>query len=201
MSLITLPIQPQAFEIIRDQIAVILTDEIDNQHVLTYDTRLSNIKVFVEAANPEDKVDLSIVNVSFVKAGFGELKAYDGTTKGTYIYFIDFYTNSKQTATSRGDKLSTTTLQRLLGVSRVILDYPVYKTLGFGPGFIFRVNCKEINIRDESKNDALNSRMGRLMLEVQAQETTGIPEGILLVDSDTRVQLNDTEEGYYYTIR
>ena len=200
MSLITLPIESQAFEIIRDQIAIILASEIDNQGVLTYDSRLLGMKIFVEAINPEDKADLPVVNVSFVKGLYGDLKVYDGTNKGVYSYNIDVYVNAKETSSSRGDQLSALALQRILAVCRVVLDHPIYKTLAFGAGFIFRTKCNEILIKDEGKNDALNSRMGRITLEVHAQESTLFPTGILVAESNTVVKLNTTSDGYYYSV-
>jgi hypothetical protein len=200
MSLINQPISAQKFELIRDQIAIILATEIDNQGILTYDPRLLGMKVFVESVNAEDKTDLALVNVSFVKGFYGDLKVGNGATKGNYIYHIDVYTNSKQTDAARGDKLSALSLQRILGVCRTILDHPVYKTLAFSPGFIYRVNCREINIRDEGKNDGLNSRMGRLSFEVQAEESNIIPEGLLLVESNTTVNLNGSQKGYYWSV-
>ena len=200
MSLINIPIQPQAYEIIRDQIAIILATEIDNQGVLTYDPKLLGMKVFVEAINPEDKVELPLINISFVKGVFGDLKVQDGTTKGIYTFFIDVYSNAKQTDNERGDKTSALLLQNILGKCRVIIDHPVYRTLAFATGFIFRVNSKEINIRDDGKNDALNSRMGRLAVEVQAQELTSLPDGILLAGSDTTVKINETDDGYFYSV-
>lgn len=200
MTLITLPISQQKFELIRDQIAIILASEIDNQSILTYTPSLSGMKVYVESINPEDKTDLALINVSFVRGAYGDQKTNDGKTKGVYNYNIDVYTNSKDSAANRGDKLSALFLQKLLGLCRVIIDHPLYKTLGFDPGFIYRVNCKEINIRDESKNDALNSRMGRLLIEVQAEESNLNPDGILLALSNTTVNLNETSEGYYYSV-
>jgi hypothetical protein len=200
MSLITLPIQPQAFEIIRDQLAIILASEINNQGVILPDSSLLNMKVFVEAIAPEDKEDLALINVAYVKGSYGDQKDQTGATKGVYIYNIDIYTNAKQTASSRADKTSALLLQKLLGLCRVIIDHPLYKILNFSPGFIHRVNCKEINIRDEAKNDALNSRMGRLTIEVQAQESISLPSGVLLTMSNTTVNINQTSDGYYYSV-
>jgi hypothetical protein len=200
MALITDPIQTQNFELIREQIAAILAIEIDNQGVLTYDPSLQQMKVFVEAINPEDKTDLPLVNVSYVDGAYGDLKVYDGSNKGVYQYNIDVYTNAKQTDDNRGDYLSAVLLQKILGICRTIIDHPAYKILLFPPGIIWRVKSNSIKIRDEGKNDALNSRMGRLTIEVHATEKTCITAGILLAESDTTVKVNNTNDGYYYSV-
>ncbi len=199
-ALITLPINNQMFELIRDQIAIILTMELDNQYVLTYDPAFSSIDVFVEGNIAEDKVSLPVLNVSFIKGVYGDNKDYSGTTKGVYRYNIDAYVNAKDSQSIKGDKRAALLLERILGACRAIVDHPVYKTLAFTPGFIWRVNSKEIDIRDNKLNDALNSGMGRLMIEVQASETMSMPGGILLAGSDTHVKINDSDQGLYYTV-
>jgi|SRR6478609_280735 len=198
--MISLPIGNQKFEIIRDQIAIILVTELANQYTLTNDPNLNNIKGQVEAINPEDKTELPVINVSFVRGDFGDLKANDGTNKGIYRYHIDVYVNAKTTQSAKGDNLSAIALQRIIGVIRTIIDHPIYNTLGFSKGFIWRTKINNIDIRDEGKNDALNSRMGRLTMEVQATESTDMPDGILIAGANTHVTLHETEKGYYYSV-
>lgn len=199
-ALITLPINNQMFELIRDQIAIILTMELDNQYVLTYDPAFASIDVFVEGNIAEDNILLPVLNVSFIKGVYGDNKDYSGSTKGIYRYNIDAYVNAKDSQTMKGDKRAALLLERILGACRAIIDHPAYKTLAFAPGFIWRVNSKEIDIRDNKLNDALNTGMGRLMIEVQATEAVNLPGGILLAGSDTNVKLNESEQGYYYTV-
>lgn len=192
---------PQAFELIRDRIAIILADEIEGQYLLTYDPDFGAMKVFVESANPNDKEDLPIINLSFAMGSYPLLKEYNGDILGSYIYNIDVYTNSPSDDEADGDNLSGIKLQKILGVCRAILDNPIYRNLNYAPGFIQRVSVQDINIRADSKdmnNDSLNTRMGRLTVSVEVQEKVSLLTGNILNEWTTTVSLNETADGYYY---
>lgn len=192
---------PQAFELIRDRIAIILADEIEGQYLLTYDPDFGEMKVFVESANPNDKEDLPIINLSFASGSYPLLKEYNGKILGSYIYNIDVYTSSPSNDEADGDNISGVKLQKILGVCRAILDNPIYRNLNYAPGFIQRVSVQDINIRADSKemnNDSLNTRMGRLTLSVEAEESVALLVGNDLNEWNTNVSLNGTNDGYYY---
>lgn len=197
-------ISPQAFELIRDQIAAILADEIDYQGVLSYDPDFLNMIVFVEGNNPEDKEDLPLINVSLATGSWPDRKAYNGQIKGNYIYNIDVYTNSPSSSDNegdeiRGDNLSGVKLQKILGICRAILENPIYRNLGYASGFIERVAMNDLNIRAESKNaDALNTRMGRLTFQVEVQENVNLLNANPLLEWTTSVSINKTDDGYYF---
>ena len=191
----------QAFEAIRDQIAAILADEIDGQGVLTYDPDFLKMQVFVESVNPEDKEEFPFVNVSLATGSWPDLKAYNGDIKGNYIYNIDCYANSPSNSQAEGDNLAGVKLQKILGICRAILENPIYKTLDYAPGFVWRVSMQDLNIRNESKEangDALNTRMGRLTYLVEVQENVQLLIGQPLTDWTTQVSLNQTNDGYFY---
>lgn len=192
-------IDPQAFELIRDQIAAILADELNYQGVLKSDNDLLKIKVYVESINPEDKEDLPIVNVCLAHGEWPDRKSYDGKIKGNYTYNIDFYTNSPTDDNDEGDKLSGVKLQKLMGISRAILENPIYRILGYNPGFVERVGLKDLNIRLETKNtDALNTRMGRLTFLVEVQESVDLLTGQPLQQWTAAVSINNTSDGHYF---
>ena len=77
MPKITQAIPPQAFEIIRNRIGLILAEEIDNQSILTYDPDL-DLTVWVERTVPFDKTELPSVNVSLARGSY-DSKTYRET--------------------------------------------------------------------------------------------------------------------------
>ena len=192
----------QAFELIRDRIAIILADEIEGQYLLTYDPDFGRMGVYVEASNPDDKEDLPKVNVSLATGSWPLLKEYNGEILGTYIYNIDVYASSPSNDSAEGDNLSAVKLHKILGVCRAIIDNPIYRNLSYPSGFVQRVSVTDLNIRVDSKdmnNDALNTRMGRVTVTVEALEKVSLLQGVLLTDSYATATLNNTNNGYYYS--
>lgn len=193
-------INPQAFELIRDRIAAILYDEFLNQYTLTYDPDLAKISFEIEAINPEDKTDLPVINVSLGGGKWNEFKEYNGEIQGDYIYYIDIYTDASSTDLAQGETIAARLLQKLIGLCRAILEAPVYKTLDYTPGFIKRVGCKDLLIKDKARNDSLNSQMARLIFSVEVFEKDQVQDGILLQQSNTKVVVNNTNDGYTFIV-
>jgi len=192
---------PRVFEVIRNRIAEILTDEISNQAILSSDTVFLNTKVLIESGGPEDQQDLSVVNVSLMNGTFGERKSYDGKVKGNYLFSIDVYTNDKNNKLQSGDYLASVKCQKLIGLCFAILDNPIYRTLGYSAkGFIERVKSNDFNFRAQNKVDANNTAMGRLVFEVQADETVDLLTATVLTEFQTKLTLNTSGKGYYYEI-
>lgn len=198
MSLLTGIISPHAFEIIRDRIGEILADEIANQYTLTSDEDLNLGEVWIERFVPFDKEELPTINVSLASGAFsGQTQKH---TDGVYTYFIDVYTKAKTSETDRGDVLATIRLHRLLGVCRAILENPQYKTLLFTAPFIFNRHFESLSIAEPGTQDAVSSIQGRLTFSVKAIETNELITPILLGIHDTRVKLNLTDKGYFYSV-
>jgi hypothetical protein len=193
---------PQAFELIRERIAIILADEFEGQYLLTYDPDFGAMKVFVESANPNDKEDLPVINLSFAMGSYPLLKEYNGEILGTYVYNVDVYCSSPSDDTADGDNLSGVKLQKLIGLCRAILDNPIYRTLNYNPGFVQRVSVQDINIQADSKdmnNDALNTRMGRITFSVEVLEKVGLLTGNPLLEAYATASVNQTNDGHYYS--
>ena len=190
-------IPAQYFEVIRNRIAEILTDELDNQVVLTYDTDLE-ATVYVDRFVPFDHTDTPAVNVSFSKGDYNNQTVVD--VDGAYSYFIDVFTRANTTDTDRGDKLAMFKLHKLLGVCRAIIQNPLYKTLGFEPPFIMSRQISNISIAAPQKEgDALSVVMGRLILTIVAPEDTQLLTAKLIAGFDTQVKLSLTNKGYIYS--
>jgi hypothetical protein len=188
MALIKTIIPQQSFEIIRDQIRLILNDELINQYSLTGDPRL-NVTTTVERLTPIDKTELTIVNVMFNGGQYGN--KHTGSADGTYTYNIDVYVNQKTNQTNGGDVLAAMKLHRVLGVCRSILENPGYKTLGWNPlptPFIMRTMIMDLNIGNIKQNDdSFNTLFGRLTFEVRANENIPFIEANNLLISHTTI--------------
>ena len=195
MAKINTIIPTQNYELIRDRIAIILADEFQNQLFLTYDVDVDPV-IFVERSNPFDKEELPAVNVSMAVGNFANKNL--GSSDGTYQFNIDFYTRSKSNAATGGDIISTKKLHRMIGMARYILEDPIYKTLGFNPGFIMHTICTEIIIKQLDKDDATNTAMGRLIFTVKANESNRLLSPSIALGFDTKVTIEISNEGYYY---
>lgn len=197
MPLIVDVIPPQGFEIVRDRIGEILFDEISSQVAQSYNTDI-DAQVYVERSNQIDKTELPLINISLSTGSYDNKN--QGNLNGTYIFDIDAYTHSKSTEDESGDVLAALKLQRILGVCRAILENPVYKTLGYMPGFIIRTGCSDINIAipGAGKLDTLNTLMGRLSFTVVLIENTELIVPVLIAGYDTSIKMVLTNTGYKY---
>lgn len=194
-----LDIIPEAsYEVIGDQLANILTIEINRQSAITYDETI-DATVFRERSNPFDLSDLPAVNISLAEGKYDNQKF--NCDDGTYEFEIDVYTKAKTTDDEGGDKIATLTLHKIIRIIRYVLRHPVYKTLNFEPGLIAHTEVREFKIRDpKGKQDAESVKMGRLFLIVKAIETTTeeIPKSV--VDYTTQVLVNESDDGYIYQL-
>ena len=114
MAKINIEIPIANFEIIRDRIALILAEEIDNQAVLTYDADLEAVEVFLERTKAFDKTEVPCINVSLATGNFSN--KHQGYQDGVYIFNIDIYTNAQSTDAEDGDVLSTLSNHKLLRI-------------------------------------------------------------------------------------
>lgn len=196
MALITEPIPPQAFELIRDRLAEIFIEELNNQVINNYDPSLE-AEVFVERALAVDKTEDPIVIISF--AG-GPVDSKNPTSStGGYMYNIDVFTNAKSNDSQEGDVRSALKAQRIIGALRLIIQSPKYNTLGFAKGeIVARVSIKQIAIWDPGvmKQDATNSYMGRISILVEGKEVESTTPPRDLEGYTTVIKISDGNRGY-----
>jgi hypothetical protein len=195
LSKITTVIPPQAFEVIRDRIGEILTDELNNQSILSYNPAL-DIIVTAERSNPYASTELPAINISLDNGQYGNKN--QGSVDGSYVFNIDAYTNAKTSDAQGGDQKASIELQELLGKCRAILENSIYITLGFQNPFILRTICSAINIASSGANDAKNTMMGRISFTVTANEKTPFKVPALIDGYETQIKLSLTEKGYLY---
>ncbi len=177
----------QGFELIRDRICQILSEEFEMQLILggDYDLRF-------------DKTELPSINVGLERGD--EESSHQGQSEWTYRYWIEINTRGENEDDSRGDTQSKIKVQKIMGIARAILENPVYKTLGFPAGQLIRHRHVESYVFAEpTKQDADNCTMARMILVVKSIETTELLEAKLLSNWNTTVKLHETEKGYYWS--
>lgn len=198
MSNITTEIPPQGFEIIRDRIGEILTDEFAAQFVIHADPE-RNPDVFVERITPIGKEEVPLISVLYSRTSYDNNTAIN--MKGKNFYNIDVYTKAKSTTIEDGDSKAQLILGRLLGMVRAILASPHYIRLGFAPPFIERTEILDIEIADpRDDQNSSNMVMGRLVFQVDAPETVEQIQATLAEGYDTKVNLEETDKGFVYII-
>lgn len=199
MSRIDYAIPSQAYELIRDRIGEILTDEVANQIDLSYDVDL-NAVVLIEDRDPIDKVQLNAIVVSLATGQYSN-KNQGSSVDGGYLYFIDIYTNAKERFNKSGSYRAATVAHKLSRYVRCILEHQEYKTLGYQPGFVMRTGFVEFNIRDVTPStDSLSTYMIRMVFKVDANEITNAKVPNLIDGYDTRVDVIYQYEGNTDTV-
>lgn len=195
MSLIDGIIPPQTHEIIHDRIGEILKSEFEAQYLMTYDN-IFNANMYKERHVPLHEAEEPSLNVIFERGDF--MRQHQGQTTGDYRYHIEVIANSKTTDQDRGDKLSASKLQRLMGVVQYILEDPKYKTLLFPPPFIEHRFVENIWFAPDTKQDGDYSLKGFVTFIVRAPRTNALIQPNLLKGNTTNVRLGLTDKGYLW---
>lgn len=195
MSVISEIIPAQSFEIIRDRIGEIISDEMSNQYVLTADEEL-NVSVWVERTVPFDPTELPAINILYDRTDFGG--QHQGHADGSNIYYIDCYSSSKTKNLQRGDVLANKNLQRLMGVCMAIMNNAQYRTLGFAPPFVMRRKVASAGVAQPAHQDTRSMAMARIVLEVKVPETTSLVDAINIASYHTTTKLELTDKGHLY---
>lgn len=192
MAKLNFRIQPRAWETIRDRLAEILADEINNQIDLNYLAEI-NPEITLERSG-FDMTDTDIVNVSFAQ-GRPDNKDITGAD-GSYLFNIDAYTKAKTTDDAGGDQIATLKVQTILGLIESIMDHPIYKTLGFQAPYISRVWLGETNVAQMGKNDQKNIAMGRVQVNVKVFENHILKTPTIAAGFETSFTIGDSTKGY-----
>jgi hypothetical protein len=200
-SIIDGAILPQAYEVIRDRIGRILTEELVSQFAITGDKDF-DVTSWIERYLQFDNHELPAVNVMMGDGTFGGQTVIQ--TDGTYRFYIDVYVKAKSSQDDPGDQRAMLKLHRLLGKCRAIIEDARYKTLAFTtpPGFIMNRHFETIQIQNpnQKEHDATSSVMGRLVLSVKAPEITAYTQPRTLRSFQTAVKLHGTDKGYLWTM-
>lgn len=195
----TASIAEQNFELIRDQIGLVLGTEFANQYVLN--NAYPNInKIWIErfiVFNSETEVPA--INVTVARGDYSGQTAKKAD--GTYMYNVDVYTSAPTTdLNGPGDQYAMVTMNKIIGMARAILSNPIYRTLGLEPGIITNVKVERFFVGDKSSvTDALSNVVGRLQFMVKAVESEALYGiAVPLNEICTHAVLKQDVAGFYY---
>lgn len=196
MAKINYQIGSRAFELIRNQIAVILKTELDNQILMDYLVDL-DADIYVGRTRPFALADMPAINVDFASNNYSN-KDFQSVDNNC-TFFIDVYMGyeSEENETfDYGDQLASINCQKLLGICQAILDNQEYSTLDFAPPFICTTKCDSIQIADAKDGDNSNTRMGRLTFSVRVAENNTLGNGNIVSLSTSQYTIGESEKGY-----
>lgn len=223
MSELTQIIGYSNFEIVRSQIAAILSDELTNQLALLNAAKPYPAEKDVEYSLSEKSIPSRIweerfkrpcaeeynngvvINVLFAQAPLNDLQTVSNQT-GDNTYIVEVYAGEREPNVSEpineGDSLAAMKLERSLAQCRSIIMNPNYQTLGFPkPYFIGKVSVSNIQISqpDDGNDNSANLIYGRFTITVKMSEGVEAIQGTPGAIGQTTMKLYDTEKGYYWT--
>lgn len=196
MSLITVDIPKQGFEIVKETIGAILTTELTAQKKKKQFTH--PINVYVGRSTPFHQSEKVMVNVLVDSASYSN--SHQAGTHGNTIFFIDTYVSMKQTENENGGTVSSQIRDLFLGMNRFILQDHHYKTLGLPVnGCIMGTEVTGFeNFETNNSQDSSFVKMSRLTFSVRINETQSLWDGIDINSIFTTVKLDLTDKGYFY---
>jgi hypothetical protein len=195
-ALITEIVPIQNFEIVKNNVEVILFTELNNQLVLQSNDM--EIEVFTERQEPYSNGEDVVVNVSLNNVAYSGIDTRN--TNGNLSFNIDVYASGFTTLDVDGNKISRSKLELVTGWIRYILSSTKYNTLGFPKGIVGGSNVDTIQFDDNYGNQEANYiRMARIQFSVRVAENQELWNGIELLGNDTIVVLNDSSKGYKLT--
>jgi hypothetical protein len=195
------------FEKVRDLIAAILLSEFENQVALINANDLEEdeptfkweYEIFKERITPIHQSEEIVINLLLSQSGYPNQNRID--TEGKVLYFIDIYTNGKETSSKSGDLDSSEKLHTMIRWVRHILAYSDYKLLNTKPGIIAGTSVDSFEILPPSlEENSTFARMARIFFTVRMNERQDINIGDLILSSKTKVKLDLTNKGYKYKL-
>jgi hypothetical protein len=191
-ALITEIIPIQNFEIVKNNVEVILFTELNNQKKLQ--CKGIDIEVFTERQEPYSNGEDVVVNVSLNNIPYSQIDTRN--TTGNLSFNIDVYASGFTTLDNDGNKTSRSKLELVTGWIRYILSSTKYNTLGFPKGVIGGTYVDSIQFDDNYANQEANYvRMTRLQFSVKVIENQELWAGIELLGNDTVIKINDGSKG------
>jgi hypothetical protein len=187
----------QNFELVRDRVAIIVKEELDNQATRQTNTELTG-NVFIERFDLPNEDEGTVITVNVDQCQYDNQTAISQSNETRLN--IDVYCDSYQTESAPGYERSGKKAGRLAGLIRAILQNPVYDRLKFANGIVERRSVSSIRFaRVSDEQDARFTRMARIELVVRVNETvTGISP-IVADGYDTQIRIAETSKGYKLT--
>lgn len=187
-------ISERNFELIRDRIGIILTEELAAQNF----TSDLGLEVWSERQIAFNQSELPAVNISYDNSGYNSKNV--SFKSGENRFFIDVFASDPSNDTEKGDVLAAKKVQRIAGIIDYILESPYYKTLGFDPGLISTSLVENLDMGGMREDDTEHNLACRITFKVVAKETTAQIQPSPAEGYDTQVKLSLTDFGHKYTL-
>jgi len=196
------------FETVRDKIATILKEEMDNQAIRRGTPQtppLPNIpnpdytaNFYTERFTPVGKEEGNVITVDIDSGQFDNQIPISQSFECTFN--IDIFTSAKHLTTGQGYYNSAVKLHRLAGLVRHILQSPYYDRLGLTNGIIERRSVSRIQFaKVNDEQDAAFTRMARVVFVVRMNENSNQITPVTAAGYDTIINIEETEKGYLLT--
>lgn len=193
---LTALIPQQNFEKVRDRIALILSEELQQQRNLGLSELEGMEGVWIGRITPFQESELPAINVMLDNTSFEAQSAISVT--GQNQYYIDVYTRAKATDDADADKLADRALDRIVGAVCTILRFPDYRTLDFVAPSIGGMAITRFSKGLSNPEDANSSKAARIELMVRCPETTELNTAVDIASHYTTVTLSETSKGYLW---
>jgi len=192
------------FEVVRDKLFTIISEEIPQQATLETDpdlkTFLQSVQVFQERFVPYSPGETPNINIVF--SGGMLQPASRGNQTHEPKFFIDITVqeptvyDDTNSVVEYGDTKASIRMQRLIQIVRNILTFPDYSSIDLKP-VVGRVNIANIEVFQPQRNsdEAGNIICGRLNMDIQNNEitlpntTTDVIEG-----NDSQIYPSETDD-------
>jgi hypothetical protein len=170
---------PDTIETVRDQLAALLSLELQNQYTLARDQGVPraadyNIKVFVENSRPYDAANIgqgqiSLVNIQIPKVTVPASNSRIGNQKEKAVFYIDCIADGNNAGDFRDDRSATFRAWKIMRLVRRVIMSEQYTYLGMR-GVVTSRTFTQIEAGAPNPQAALALTVVRATLEVEFLE-------------------------------
>jgi hypothetical protein len=194
MAKINYPIPKQAFEVVRDQIATILKNELANQ--ATLDANFSEPEVYINRFVDLNHVRLPAVNVTTDRGNYQNQSVKH--QYGLYTFQIEAYHKGAANSQNDASEISEAALEELMGRVRAILASHQYYSLDIATPKTGRTYFQQFTKAQPQTSDTMAVSIGVLEFVVEVSEIEGLQTPQVITSNYTTVLIKDAFYGYLW---
>lgn len=192
-------IPDSVFERVRNQIGIILLEELTNQKVLQPLVIPYDFTVTKESLIPTDESDAVNVNILLDSASYTSSTQKDA--EGITRYFLDISTSGEETSTKAGSIISSERRDKFINMIGFIFRSAIYRTLGLPAGTIGNTTVESFATLDPyKKEDSSFTTFARVILSVKIYESSVAWTSVDLIGNNTTVKLELSNKGYKFVL-
>lgn len=187
-------IPSSTFELIRDQIATILKNELNNQAVL--DSNFKAPEVYINRFINLNHHKVPAINVTTDRASYQNESPKHQT--GLNTFQLEFYHKGQSSSSNDASEISARRNEDMIGKVRHILMAPEYYHLDFKENIIGRRYFDDFTIGNPNVTESLAISLGAMNFNVLASELPNLEQPTPLTEHFTTVLIKDGFYGYYW---